>query len=140
MATKTDVPSFMASLDHPLKAEIEAVRRLVLSADPRLREQIKWNAPSFAVTDDLVTLKLHPQATLQVVLHTGAKKRATPLDIAIDDPAGLLRRLAPDRAIITFSTLEDIEGKGAALVDIVRQWVAQVEDAVAEEQSQGGAR
>lgn len=138
MATQPDVTAFMASLDHPLKAEIEALRRLVLSADPRLREHIKWNAPSFAVTDDLVTLKLHPQATLQLVLHTGAKKRATPLDIAIDDPAGLLRRLAPDRGIITFSRLEEIEAQGAALVELVRQWVAQVEGPAAEQRSQGG--
>lgn len=127
MAIKTDVTAFMASLDHPRKAEIEALRRLVLSADPRLREQVKWNAPSFAVTDDLVTLRLNPPPMLQVVLHTGAKKRAMPLDIAIDDPAGLLRRLAPDRAIIELSSPAEIEANGAALVEVVRQWVAQVE-------------
>ncbi|HYF61461.1 MAG TPA: DUF1801 domain-containing protein [Herpetosiphonaceae bacterium] len=132
MAAPTDVPTFMASLDHPLKAAIEAVRRLVLSADPRLREHIKWNAPSFAVTEDLVTLRLHPQPMLQLVLHTGAKKRPTPLDVAVDDPAGLLRRLAPDRGIIAFSALDEVEARGAALVALVRQWVAQVEGPIAD--------
>jgi hypothetical protein len=140
MATKTDVTAFMSSLDHPRKAEIEALRRLVLSADPRLREQIKWNAPSFAVTDDLVTLRLYPQPLLQVVLHTGAKKRATPLDIAIDDPAGLLRRLAPDRAIIELSSLAEIEANSAALIEVVRQWVAQVEGALEKQTVEAGAK
>jgi hypothetical protein len=119
----------MSTLDHPLKAGIEAVRHVVLSADPRLREQIKWNAPSFALTDDLVTFNLRSQETLQIIMHTGAKKRATPLAITVADPAGLLRWLAPDRGIITLSSLEEIESKSAALHDLVRQWIAQVESA-----------
>ena len=117
------------TIPHPLKTEIDAVRRLVLSADPRLREHIKWNAPSYAITDDLVTFKLRPQETLQLVMHTGAKKRATPLTISITDPAGLLYWVAADRGIITFSTLDDIEVKGMALVALVRQWIAQVQGA-----------
>jgi hypothetical protein len=125
----SDISTFMSTLDHPLKAEIEAGRRLVLSADPRLREQIKWNAPSFALADDVVTFNLRSQEALQIIMHTGAKKRATPLAITVTDPAGLLRWLAPDRGIISFSSLEEIESKSAALVDLVRQWVAQVEGA-----------
>jgi hypothetical protein len=129
MKSASDVSAFMSTLNHPLKAGIESVRQLVLSADPRLREQIKWNAPSFALADDLITFSLRSQAALEIIMHTGAKKRATPLDITVADPAGLLRRLAPDRGIITLSSLEDIESKSAALVDLVRQWIAQVEDA-----------
>jgi hypothetical protein len=121
----------MSTVNHPLKAGIEAVRRLVLSADPRLREHIKWNAPSYVLTDDVVTFNLRSQETLQIIMHTGAKKRATPLAISVADPAGLLRRLAPDRGIITFSSLEEIETNSAALVELVRQWVAQVEGAPA---------
>jgi len=127
----SDVSTFMSTLDHPLTSGIEAVRQLVLSADPRLREQIKWNAPSFALTDDLVTFNLRSQQTLQIIMHTGAKKRATPLTITVADPAGLLRWLASDRGIITFSSLEEIASNGAALVDLVRQWIAQVEAAQA---------
>jgi hypothetical protein len=119
----------MSTLNHPLKAGIESARQLVLSADPRLRERIKWNAPSFALTDDLVTFNLRSPETLQIIMHTGAKKLATPLAITVADPAGLLRRLAPDRGIITFSSPEEIESKSAALVDLVRQWIAQVEGA-----------
>jgi hypothetical protein len=129
MKPASDVSTFMSTLDHPLKSGIEAVRQLVLSADPRLREQIKWNAPSFALTDDLVTFTLRSPEALQIIMHTGAKKRATPLTISVADPAGLLRWLAPDRGIITFSSLEEIESKSAALLDLVRQWIAQVDAA-----------
>jgi hypothetical protein len=73
----TDVTAFMARLDHPLKAEIEALRTLIRSVDPRIQERIKWNAPSFAIHEDFATFKLYPAATVQVVLHTGAKGKPT---------------------------------------------------------------
>lgn len=39
------VDAFMAALVHPHKAEIEALRKLMLSVDPSVREGVKWNAP-----------------------------------------------------------------------------------------------
>lgn len=41
------VDEFMAGLEQPLKAEIETVRAIILDADKRITERIKWNAPSF---------------------------------------------------------------------------------------------
>lgn len=71
-----DVDAFMAELDHPLKAEIEALRAIIRPLDPRIVESIKWNAPSYAIDDHFATLRLYPRRTLQVVLHTGAKVKS----------------------------------------------------------------
>jgi uncharacterized protein YdhG (YjbR/CyaY superfamily) len=38
----------MRDLDHPSKAEVRAVREIILAVDPRITEQVKWNAPSFS--------------------------------------------------------------------------------------------
>lgn len=46
-AGEAAVAEFLRRLEHPLKAEIEALRRVLLAADPAVREGIKWNAPSF---------------------------------------------------------------------------------------------
>ncbi len=89
--TSHTVDAFLARLDHPLKPEIEAVRAIILGADPRITESIKWNAPSFALTEHFATFELRPVETVQVVFHTGAKVRPGRSGIAIDDPAGLLR-------------------------------------------------
>lgn len=117
---------FMARLEHPRKAEIEAVRNLILSADPRIRESIKWNAPSFALAEHFATFKLRPETTVQVVFHTGAKVKANPSAMRIDDPARLLAWAAPDRALITFADTAAIDTHRDAFVALVRQWIAQL--------------
>ena len=120
---KDDVDAFMASLDHPRKAEVEAVRRLILGADERIREGIKWNAPSFYIAEHFATLKLRPGDTVQVVFHTGAKVRPDAQAVEIDDPAALLQWPAKDRAIATLRDMADLEARGDALLAIVRQWI-----------------
>ena len=50
------VDAFMRAMDHPMKAEIEAVRQLILAADPSINEGIKWNGVSFLTTDHIATL------------------------------------------------------------------------------------
>lgn len=121
-----DVATFLARLEHPRKAEIEAVRTLILSADPRIHESIKWNAPSFALAEHFATFKLRPETTVQVVFHTGAKVKANPPALSVDDPAGLLTWAAPDRAVVTFADMAAIDAHRDALVMLVRQWIAQL--------------
>ena len=120
------VNAFMARLEHPLKAEIEAVRATILGADARIQESIKWNAPSFSITEHFATFKFRPVETVQVVFHTGAKVRPTSTAISIDDPAGLLKWAAPDRCVATFTGMPDIISKETELVAIVQQWIEQM--------------
>lgn len=121
-----DVAAFMAALDHPLKAEIEAVRAIIRGADRRINEGVKWNAPSFYLTEHFATLKLRPHATVQVVLHTGAKTKSNSVAMDIRDPAGLIEWAAKDRGVVTFTSLTDIRAKQAAFVSILKQWIKQL--------------
>lgn len=122
----TDVDSFMAQLDHPRKAEIEAIRAIILGADPRIQESIKWNAPSFSIGEHFATLKLRPSTTVQVVFHTGAKVKRNSTAMTIDDPLGLLKWAAPDRCVVRFTGEGEIEARRGTLVSIVKQWIAQM--------------
>jgi hypothetical protein len=121
-----DVTAFLTRLEHPQKAAIEAVRALILSADPRICESIKWNAPSFALADHFATFKLRPEATVQVVFHTGAKVQANPTARQVDDPAGLFTWAAPDRGLVTFADMAAIHAAQDAFVALVRQWIKQL--------------
>lgn len=47
-------------------------------------------------------------------------------NIAINDPSDLLTWITSDRCIVTFSAMNDIEDKQAALIAIVRQWIDQM--------------
>lgn len=115
---------FMSQLEHPLRAEIEAVRAIILGVDQRITESIKWNAPNFFYKDDFATFNLRSVDSFQVIFHRGAKvKENSATDSAISDPSGLLKWLARDRCVAVFSDMQDVKSKESPLAEIVRQWI-----------------
>lgn len=126
-AVPDEVDAFLAALDHPRVAEMKAVRRILLDADPRIAEGIKWNAPSFRTADWFATTHLRAKDGVQIILHFGAKKRdGFAPRAAVADPDGLLRWLADDRASVTFRGLADVEAKRDAFASLVRAWIEHV--------------
>jgi hypothetical protein len=121
-----DVERLLAALDHPRKPEILALRQIILGADPRIAEEVKWNAPSFRTTEHFATFHLRAKGGVQVVLHLGAKPRETPGRLPIDDPLGLLTWRSNDRALAQFADLREVEARREALAAIIRQWIAHV--------------
>jgi hypothetical protein len=128
---KTDfspVDAFMQALDHPLKAEVQAVRSIVLGVNPEITEGIKWNAPSFACKEHFATFNLRVKEGVCLVLHFGAKvSDIRTSGVVIDDPTGLLHWLAKDRALVKFRDMEAVNASGMALEAIVRQWIRHVQ-------------
>ena len=121
------VEAFLASLEHPFKQEILAIRQMILSADPGVAEGIKWNAPSFRTSEYFATFQLRAKDGVQVILHLGAKTRDTATSgIAIADPESLLEWLAKDRASAKFRDLKDIEAKRSAFANLIREWIKHV--------------
>src|SRR5689334_8979559 len=49
------VANYMRDLKHPLKAEMEELRKIIKGVDKRIGERIKWNAPSYYYVQDMVT-------------------------------------------------------------------------------------
>lgn len=122
-----NVETFLASLEHPFKREILALRQLILGADPSIAEGIKWNAPSFRTSEYFATFHLRAKDGVQIIMHLGAKKRDTAVSgIAIADPESMLEWLARDRASVKFRDLKDIDSRRAAFADVIRQWIQHV--------------
>jgi hypothetical protein len=125
--TTAAVDTFMADLLHPHKPAIEWLRQLILGAAPGISEGIKWKSPSFRTHEYFATVNLREKTGIAVILHLGAKVRNLgPDGITIDDPAGLLKWLAPDRAIVRFADLADLQRQQTALASLVCNWVAHV--------------
>lgn len=123
------VDDFMKTLDHPLKTEIETVRKIILSANDQITEQIKWNGPSFCINgDDRVTFRLNPPKNIQLVFHRGAKVRTDTKDFSFDDPTGLLKWLAKDRGVVTFQDMSEITLRNSDLKLLVDKWVKATAD------------
>jgi uncharacterized protein YdhG (YjbR/CyaY superfamily) len=128
-AARTDpaVAAYMLELDHPLKAELASVRRIILGVSPEIGESIKWKVPSFRTPKDyFATLHVRSTESVQVVLHLGAKVRPKQEQIRLPDPSGLLTWLGKDRAMVTLGTGRDITKNRGALAALVRAWLALV--------------
>lgn len=125
-ARATTVDAYMEQLAHPHKAAIQELRAFLLSLDPRIQEEVKWNAPSFYLTDNFATLRIHPAPILQLVLHAGSKKQTRPKSFQVEDPHGLLTWPAQDRCVVTFARPSDVGANLAYLKPIVLDWIRQL--------------
>lgn len=118
-----EVDQYLHTLEHPLKAEIEQVRSIILGANEGITEHIKWNAPSFCYQgEDRVTFNLRPQNRIQLIFHRGAKVRKDS-DFVFEDPSGMLKWASTDRAILVLKDMEEVETHKSALVKLVSQWM-----------------
>ncbi|CAM4436815.1 hypothetical protein FHS16_001605 [Paenibacillus endophyticus] len=120
------VIDFLSTLEHPLKKEVEEVRKLILSVDESITEHIKWNAPSFCYNqEDRITLNLQGKGFFRIVFHCGAKVKSQPKnDRIINDKTGLLEWAANDRAIIKLTDWNDIQMKKEQLKEVAAAWLA----------------
>lgn len=114
------VKAYLAALDHPLKAEVQALREIIHGVNDQITEQIKWNAPSFSYKGYLVTFNLHDKTQVRLVFHNG---------IILDDQSGFLQGTYPDRRLAYFSSLEDVEAKRPALEAAIKTWVRLMDSA-----------
>jgi hypothetical protein len=112
----TVVEAFLRDVDHPFKAEIEAVRRIILDASPKLSERIKWNAPSFFYKDDLGAFNLRATEYAHLILLFPGGK-------GMEDASGLLEGNHRDRREAKFYSLDDVTAKRRALEKLVQAWV-----------------
>lgn len=127
-AAPADVGAFLDAVAHPRRDAIERLRTLIRGLDPRIVEEVKWNAPSFRLREHFATFRLHPPTKLQVVLHTGATARGPARAFTVDDPTKLLAWPAPDRAVMTVPADEAWADAEAAMHRILQQWVAQLDE------------
>ena len=121
----SEVTAFLDGQNHPLRKEIQALRIIILSADNRLTENIKWNGPNYCLEQaDRITMKIQPPKQVQLIFHRGAKVQNQPKERLIKDDTGLLTWKENDRAVATFKSRADIESKKASLTKIVKDWIS----------------
>jgi len=122
--TTEAVNHFMAALDHPHKAEIQALRELILTSGDEVAEGIKWNAPSYRAHEYFATTNLRLKNGVGIILHLGAKVRDT--QVSIDDPKTLLTWHGENRASFNVRSMEELQQHALALRAILAQWLRYV--------------
>ncbi|MBG6238734.1 hypothetical protein IWX78_001706 [Mycetocola sp. CAN_C7] len=125
--SRQDTDAYLSSSDQPLVGALAELCDLIRAVDPRIVESIKWNAPSFAISDHFATTGFAPSGALRLVLHTGAVKRAVPLVVEIEDAGLSLDWKGTDRAVVTFGSADEVGARDDALRSVLRQWIAQTQ-------------
>ncbi|MFN3911589.1 DUF1801 domain-containing protein [Hyphomonas sp.] len=119
----------MAALSHPLRAEADALRVILLALKaPKLDESVKWNAPSYAVGGvHCVTFNFSDKKSIRLIFHCDtARKETKGAPPAFADETGLLAWQSDIRAIAVFRTMEDVAAAKLVLPGLVRRWVSEV--------------
>lgn len=124
MELNKQVNEFLDQKKHPQRELIDALRRLILSCDKQLIEDVKWNAPNYVYKQtDRITLNLSGKGMVRVILHCGAAKIKAPTKPLIDDSSGLLTWPSDDRAIAAFKSVEDLQSHQVLFKRIVQHWL-----------------
>lgn len=118
-----EVTRFLAHLNDSRTPALEALRKIIRGIDPTIGEEIKWKMPSFYTIEHFATMNLRPKGGIALILHFGAKANRDIDRIAIDDSEHLLKWLATDRAMLEFSSIDEILAQQSAVEKILRQWM-----------------
>jgi hypothetical protein len=119
-----EVNSFLDGQKHPLRKEIETLRKLILSSNQNLEENIKWNGPNYCLDgEDRITMKVQPPKKIQLIFHRGAKVKEQPKEKLVKEDFGLLDWKGNDRAVATFTSIKEIENAKKHLSTIITEWL-----------------
>jgi hypothetical protein len=115
MPTNPDVDAWFTRYDNPQKELVQAVRAVMLGADDRVTETIKWQAPTFMYQGNIASF--FPKATRHVSLmfHTGA---------SLPDPDGILEGDGEVSRVVKIADAADLAAKADSLRAVVRAWIA----------------
>ena len=72
MAKNSEVEKWLESLDHPLKEAILLLRGIVLRADRRIGECIKWQSPTFTLQGNIASINPKSKSKISLMFHKGA--------------------------------------------------------------------
>jgi hypothetical protein len=112
-ARNPEVDGWLASYENPMKPLVERVRDIVLDADDRIGETIKWSTPTFVYKGNLASFQPRAKQFVSLLFHTGA---SIPGDHALLEGGGDTARYA------RLENAADIEARRGELEAIVRAW------------------
>jgi hypothetical protein len=112
MARNSEVEAWFEALDRPVKSEMLRVREIILAADLRIAESIKWKTPTFSYEGNLASFN-PAKKFVSLLFHEGA---SIPGDHPHLDGDGAHART------MRFADMSEVEGRAAELTAVVRAW------------------
>ena len=109
-----EVNEWMANYDNPMKPVVQRVREIIMAADERMEESIKWQAPTFMYKGNLASFFPKAKQHASLMFHTGAE---IPGDFPHLEGEG-------DKArTMKFADLDEADARKEELEAIVMAWI-----------------
>ena len=124
------VTAYIKTLEPALAELIEEIRRIILSSDKKIGEQIKWNSPAFFYTGDMKPFdpKEYKRDLVVINIRKGYALLVFPTGATVKDSTGLLEGTYTDgRRMITLKDLPDVKTKSKGLQKVIKDWLKLVE-------------
>jgi len=113
MPRQPEVDAWFEHYDNPMKDVVQRVREIVLDADPRVDECIKWQAPTFTYKGNIASFYPKSRQHASLMFHQGA-------NIPGDFPR--LEGTGDTSRVMKVADLADVEAARRELESIVRAW------------------
>jgi hypothetical protein len=111
---KNEVDVWFDKFEHPLKDAMLKVREIILTADQRMEECIKWKSPTFTFKGNMASFNPRSKKHVSLMFHTGA---------SIPGAFSHLEGGAETARYMTFADMADVESKRAELTAVVQAWI-----------------
>jgi hypothetical protein len=130
LSDSEQVTANIKNLEPELAKIIEHLRKIILTTDKEIGEQIKWNNPCFFYTGQMKPFdpKEYMREIIVFNLFKGRIMLVFPSGDKVKDMSGLLEGDYKDgRRIIIFKDLKDVKAKEKILQDVIKKWLALVD-------------
>ena len=114
MSKTNKIDEFVGKLQHPLKAEMEEVIKIIRQTSPDLEEDVKWGGPSFDYKEPMATFNPRVKDFVAVIFHKGE---------LITDQSGLLEPGPKGKAYAKFHSMAEVQKHEANLQNVVKDWI-----------------
>ncbi len=108
-----EVDGWFAGYDNPQKDLMQAVRRTILAADPRIGETVKWQAPTFTYKGNIASFFPKARAHVSLMFHKGA---------LIPGQFAGLEGEGPEARTFKVASAAELDARAGELAAIVRAW------------------
>jgi hypothetical protein len=109
-----EVDDWFAERQHALTEAMQLARKLILEADPRVTESIKWKTPTFSYNGNIVSFN-PSKKFVSLMFHRGAEIEGNFPHLEGD---GRLVR------VMRFADVSEVEATGDELQAAIRAWCA----------------
>jgi hypothetical protein len=113
MAKSKEVEAWFARYDNPMKPVVLRVRDIVLAADARVGECIKWQAPTFVFEGNIASFFPKAKQHASLMFHTGAK---------IPGKHPRLEGSGDTARVLKIASLAEADAASGDIAAIIRAW------------------